>query len=210
MKLAELAATATVASCAALMPSVASADSHLHVDATSDVVRYDSRDSPPTAVPDRTEGDIRSIRVTHLDRTLRVALNFRQLSRTGIRKDATLRIRTDQGLREIRIYATSATWRGGHDIADGRRYEVSCKGLTHSWDYERNKLLVVVPRRCLESPHWVRVAARITMLDETEEQTARSASPQPFAPFYFDNPRSGRAPEEPFRATPIYGPRVYR
>lgn len=158
MKLTRALGATAAASALALMPGVAHADTDVHTDFTGDVVSLDFGDEGEdwTPQPTRTEGDIVSTRVSHLDRKVRIKIRFAELSRTGRGANQYLVLRSDKGKRYLLIDSSGGKWAGRTRFTNANDDKVPCTGISHKIDYVANTVLAVVPRTCLGNPRWVR------------------------------------------------------
>jgi hypothetical protein len=195
----KLALTAAAVAVLVLAPTAAHAESKVHRDPAGDVASFnlsdsnpDSEDFTPTPAPTQSDGDITSIRVTHLARTVRVSLAFHELNRSGLGKFFEYRVRSNKGVRDLEVSAFSGSWAGDHSLTDNDGDNVRCKGIRHRIDYVRNTALVVIPRSCLGDPRWVRVAAVSGSV--AEDHTT----------FFIDDARSSNYFGEKY----VYGPKV--
>lgn len=148
-----LAATALLA-----LPTAAHADSAVGLDAKGDVQYVTSADtSTAVAAPDRTQGDISAVKITHGANKVRVLLRFRELNRAGF-IEHDFYFRTASRVRTLSVESETGSWSGRATMRNGRGTKVRCN-LTRTIDYSANTVLVVVPRTCLGDPRWVRVGA---------------------------------------------------
>lgn len=183
-----LAATALLA-----LPTAAHADSAVGLDARGDVQYVTSTDtSTVVAAPDRTQGDISAVKITHGTNNVRVLLRFRELNRSGFIEHDYL-FRTANRVRILSIEAKAGSWNGRATMRNGHGIKVRCS-VTRTIDYAANTVLVVVPRSCLGDPRWVRVGAgTITSYDGSK--------------IFFDD---GGRPAGPLGDNLTLSPRVYR
>lgn len=149
-----------------LLPTAAQAAVELHRDATGEVVSAIGREDPRyDPAPAQARGDIASIRVAHLDRSVRVLMHYRALNASGQSASHGFAIRTATGLRFIDIRARPGRWAGVRRFQNANGALVPCRGISHTIDYARNSVLLVVPRSCLGNPRWVRVAGYSAILE---------------------------------------------
>lgn len=181
-----------------LVAAPASADTKVRTDPRRDV-RFVAMDDeggfggPSTAIPERRQGDITSLRVTHGSRTITATLTFRALRREGTHLH-WFQLRAPRRTVDIFLQADRENWRGSqliYELGDEDN-EFTCR-FTHRIDYRADTVTVVVPRRCLLRPAFVRVGAETTV----ESGTHR---------FYDKAPQRGGS----YHAGPPRGPRVYR
>jgi hypothetical protein len=175
----------------ALQPAIANADSFTHIDSVGDLMQapVGSTDFQPD--PSRLEGDTASIRVSHLARTVRVKVRYRQLSRVGGAAHVFV-FRTDKGIRQLTVLAGPGNWRGSLTFVNGSNKKVRCN-ISGGIDYVANTVLTVIPRSCLGNPRWVRVGALAVTVDTNKVA-------------HYDDARSSTISD----ATPIFGPKVRR
>ncbi|GAB2865470.1 hypothetical protein [Nocardioides pacificus] len=151
----------------ALAAAPASADSHVVRDAARDV-RSQGIDDDVIRRPEptRTEGDVRSLRVTHGPRNVRLTLRLARLTRVPAAGVVhVFALRTDEGRRaDLGIYVAKRDWQGERmwSVEDRDR---ACRGLRTRVDYRADTVRAVVPRRCLSNPAWIRVGGGHGMLD---------------------------------------------
>lgn len=203
MKLTHALAATLTAGTLVLAPGTAHAESKYHLDPAGDMGKltqdmYDDEDAQPIPGPERAESDIRSIRVTHLARNVRVAMTYRALNRVGLVKFIGVRVVSDTGVREIDVTADDANWRGVREVVNGAGKAVRCAGLTHHLDYGADKVLFVIPRTCLAHPRWVRVAGFTGVIAHTGNTQV------PGFTTYIDDARSSNY----WGAAPVAGPKV--
>jgi len=194
MKLTHTAGAIAAAATLVLAPAVAHADTDVHTDFTGDVVStsFSSNTEEWTPEPTRTEGDIVSTRVSHLDRKVRIKIKLAALSRTGRGWDFYYVLRTNIGKRYLDLDATRGRWAGKPRLTNANDKTVSCTGLSRSIDYVNDAVLVVIPRSCLGNPRWVRVGIGSIGLGSTK--------------VFVDDART----QGNIYNLPVLGPRVYR
>lgn len=165
MKLVRSAVLVTAAAAVSLMPTAALADTSGHRDATGDLmsVAYDPAtgnvtDSPSTAEPTKTLGDISKVGVVHSDRTVKITLRFRDLSAAGFEQVHEFAIASPNRNRLVYVVAYPGHWGGKATMRTPHGKKVSCS-LHHRIDYGHNTVTVKVPRSCLGRPKVVKVGA---------------------------------------------------
>jgi len=182
------------ASALVLVPLPAHAQSVTTHDAAHDVMSqglYDDVAENPE--PQRVEGDALAMRVKHGPHDVRVTLRSAKLTRTR-KLDAVhvFTFRTDEGRHaELSVYVTKMHWQGQQmwSVNDRTR---TCHGLRSHIDYGRATVRVVVPRRCLSNPRWVRAGGGSGFLQGSK--------------LYADDVNlNGKVGDEP-----TFGPRVLR
>jgi hypothetical protein len=155
-----------VAATFALAPSAASADSVTRRDAVGDVAQTPVGTIAYAPAPARSQGDIRSTKVAHA-RAIWVIIRFRELSTNTNGNFHRIGIRSDRRTRFIEIDAFPGRW-DGHAVTTTKRGRVVPCGVRHHIDYDRNRIVVRVPRGCLGRPTWVRVGIRSTVAGATK------------------------------------------
>lgn len=170
MKVSRSAAVVLTAVLVALVPGLAHADLRTYSDPAGDVQYYVNSDPtnvpPPVAAPTRTNGDITVVRVTNGTSAVRVVAYFRALPRAGQFHGHVFRFVTGTFERKLQIAAGPESplgWTGKTDMftTSGRR--VSC-GTTHLLDYAHRRLILNVPRSCLNNPAFIKVGVATVML----------------------------------------------
>lgn len=156
-----LTASLGLATAAALVlaPLPAFAEVHTVKDAAHDVVSQDvEQNLAEQPEPTRDEGDALAMRVKHGKRAVRVNLQMAQLTRDA--KASTVHVvslRTNEGRRaELYLYVSGQRWQGERMWSVGNK-DRRCRGLRTHIDYDNATVRVVIPRRCLSDPRWVRV-----------------------------------------------------
>lgn len=175
---------ALVAAAAAALTIVpvtaATAQTYRHTDTTHDLQSVDlssSSDFTFTPTPDATEPDVKSIRISHGPRRVSVAMRFTDLTKTATKTAYEVEVRTNEHLlRTVDLEAGPQTWRGRQSFSSSRG-ALRCKGLTHSIDYDTNVVSISIPRYCLSTPRWVKVAAMAA--DEVVATTSPTDGSQP-------------------------------
>ena len=93
----------------------------------------------------------------HRARAVTASLTFLDLRRVQS-KDFDVRVRTGAGTYRAIVSTDAEHPEGRHRLIDRSESRVACPGLTHEVDYGADTVRVRVPRTCLGSPPWVRVA----------------------------------------------------
>jgi hypothetical protein len=162
MRLVRAIAVLTCAVLLASIPSAAIAMRARHQDAVGDAARSPIGVNAYTPSPRAVEGDIKSIRVVHAQRTVWIRVRFRELSTTTNGNFHLVGIRSDRRDRSIELDALPGHWDGGTVVRNAHGQTVSCR-VRHRIDYDLNQLRIGVPRSCLGKPSWVRVGVRTTV-----------------------------------------------
>lgn len=152
--------------CMALGSLPAHAEVVRTVDAAHDVVSIAADgEGAPTPTPDRAQGDVLGIRIAHGTRAIRVSMRVSDLMRDAhtdvvhVFSFRTARIRrAELGL------VVAAGDRQGERSWISKGSARTCSGLRTHIDYRADRVHVVVPRRCLENPSWVRVGGGVGYL----------------------------------------------
>ena len=111
-----------------------------------------------TASGARVNVDLVGVAVHHLRRDVVVKASYADLRRVGPRFGLTVDLRTDrhQGRHVSLVAGRSDNWRGRTILLGSRRREVACVHRHTRVSYARNAVWIVLPRRCLKNPRWVR------------------------------------------------------
>lgn len=170
MKHARSAAVVLMAVLVVMLPGVAHADIRTHSDPAGDVQYYLNSDPsnipPPVAAPTRTHGDITVVRITNGTSTVRVVVYFRSLPRAGQFHGHVFRFVTGTFERKLQIAAGPEAprgWTGKSDMFTTSGNRVAC-GMTHLLDYSHRRLILNVPRSCLNHPAFIKVGVGTIML----------------------------------------------
>jgi len=132
-------------------------------DAVGDVWRSPIGSSAYVPAPTRIEGDILSSRVSHGPHAIWIGIRLRDLTTTSQGNFTKLSLQSDRRFRTVEIDAFPGHWDGTAVTTTARGRAVGC-AVTHRIDYDRNRIVVRVPRACLgRHPAWVRVAIRTTV-----------------------------------------------
>lgn len=169
-------------------PAAASAGVLVHRDPAGDVVRSPVGSNVGSPVPAQAHGDIVLIRVAHARRAIWIQVRFRELTDTSNGNFHVIAIQTRWRTRTVALDAFPGHWEGSTTTTDAHGRVVAC-AVGHRIDYDRNRVMVRVPRSCLGKPKWVRVGVRSTVAGSTYA--------------YTDDARSRGLP-----AGPVYGPRI--
>lgn len=137
--------------------STAHAADWVHVDPAGDVAKatYSETQEDPgfTAAPEERRIDVRRVRVVH--RSTQVLVKFKTREALPGRDFAIFaEIKTPDaryGVERVSLFGESDT-----TFTKGTRAR-SCRGLKVTIDRPARTATISVPRRCLESPRWVRV-----------------------------------------------------
>lgn len=185
-----LAATAATAALV-LAPAAAIADSNTHADATGDVVSVKAPNTI-TAQPAQVRGDITSIRVSHLKRSVQVVVRFRDLSPSGDGAGHYFALKSNKTVRYVDVEAGAGMWRGDQTVYNAKNKKTSCRGLTHRIDYTANTVTLRMPSSCLGSNlRWVR-AAEYSIVSENGTVFADDARTTGFIDGTFYGPKVRR------------------
>jgi hypothetical protein len=173
-------------------PATALAENRAWRDATGDVAQSRVGSNVYVPAPTQVQGDIVRTRVAHTARAIWIQVRFRDLTTTTNGNFHLVAIRSDRRVRSIEVNAFPGHWEGAATMRTQQGVAVAC-AVTHRLDYDRNRLLLRVPRTCVgRKSSWVRVGVRSTVAGTTS--------------VYADDARTTGA----VGATPRYGPRVYR
>lgn len=146
------------------VPAPASAARRVDRDASHDMIRTDAHGRRHPA-PSRSSGDIVEVRVIHAPTTVRVSVRYRDLARRG-EKVIVVGVGTPRVFAGALVFHPTARqqhpeptrtyWGSGEDWP--------CARATGRIDYRHARVLVQVPRRCLDKPHRVHVMSMIARL----------------------------------------------
>lgn len=144
----------------ALPATSAFADKLVKTDATGDVLKSDENGENPA--PDQAQGDIVRTAIIHGPSNVTVKIAHRQLDKVG-RIVTYIAVKSDKGrsaYRSITVVAAPTTYYGKVRVENANGRKVTCR-TTRSLDYAANITTLTIPRRCLGSPRWVRVAVGV-------------------------------------------------
>jgi hypothetical protein len=151
-------------------PGAASAEVLVHRDAPGDVARSPVGAAVFTPAPTQVDGDIVYSRVAHARRAIWIQVRYRDLQMAGNGNFHVVAIKTRWRLRTIEVDAFPGHWEGRESMTDALGQAVAC-AVTHRIDYDRNRLVLRVPRSCLGKPRWVQVGIRSTVAGVTDAFT---------------------------------------
>jgi hypothetical protein len=143
-------------------PGVSSADVLQHRDAIGDVARAPVGTNTYSPVPDQAHGDIVATRVVHAKRAIWVQIRLRVLTTRSNGNFHLVSVKTRWRTRNVEIDAFPGHWDGSATTTDGRGRPVTC-AVMHRINYDRQRVMVRIPRSCLGAPPWVRVGIRTTV-----------------------------------------------
>ena len=66
-----------------------------------------------------------------------------------------------KGYGAVFVSAEPGRWKGRSQLVDEQFGQVRCRGLRHRIDYATEKVVMSVPRSCIDKPRWVRVAMAV-------------------------------------------------
>jgi hypothetical protein len=145
-----------------LTPGPALADRATQRDPVGDVARAPIGSNIYTPIPTQIEGDITATRVVHAPRAVWIRVKFRELTASTNGNFHLVGIKSDRRFRLVTLNAFPGHWDGAAVTTNARGRAISC-GVAHHLDYDRNLLIVKMPRSCLGKPDWVRVGTRSTV-----------------------------------------------
>jgi hypothetical protein len=86
-----------------------------------------------------------------------VTTQWADLQKIGDRGELTVQFRTNEGLYASGwVLFTPKKWKGRSAVAEDRGPKISC-GVSHSADYQKDRVVLKVPRKCLSGPKWIKV-----------------------------------------------------
>lgn len=192
MKLRTLLVTVIAVAWTLLTPP-AFADRLVKADASGDVIKADQ--TGEVIDPERADGDIIRTTITHGTGNVKIKIAYRELAKVG-RGFIFVAVKSNKGrsaYRNFTITTAPNKYYGTVRVENANGKKATCR-TTHTVDYAANTALLVIPRRCLGSPRWVRVAVG-TVTAQNSLQLA-----------YVDDARgNGTAGEnDPFFSTKIF------
>lgn len=179
------------------LSSAALAASTTAPDAAGDVVGYTGfdrteQDPVATPAPDRTNGDITSIRSVHFGRRVAVKVSYADLTKTGDATVTFLRIVTNEGLgRNMFVAAGPGGWARGQARLENRRGTKQKCRTGHTIDYDTNTITMRVPRTCLSNPRWVRIGFETATVEDGGDSVFFDDALRDSAPSPEDQPTLG-------------------
>lgn len=141
-------------------PLTAQAETVRIRDARGDMFRDDTprRNDGYRAAPRQRRSDIRNVSFRHTGRRLVVRAKLAELQRTGDGSALSMRLRTNErrwrGVHLAVGRAEAGRWRGSVLMFRRNGTRVDC-ATAHDVDYDRNVMVVRIPRACLSDPRWV-------------------------------------------------------
>lgn len=144
----------------------ASAGVLVHRDPAGDVARSPVGSNAYAPDPAQVAGDIVATRVVHARLAIWIQIRFRELVDHGNGNFHLIGIKTPWRARTIELDALPGHWEGTATMTDAHGRAVAC-AITHRISYDRNRVMLRVPRVCLGAPRWVRVGIRSTVAGAT-------------------------------------------
>lgn len=136
----------------------------------------------PTA--DTTRGVVRHGRFNVV-----VRMTYTNLRRVDPQSySAVIRSRRQYGA--VFVSAGPGRWKGRHQLVGGDYSPVRCTRLSHSIDYDAERVVVSVPRSCLGRPRWVRAGLQSFMFRGETEEDFQEITDNPHS----DGPEGGLTP----------------
>lgn len=148
------------------LPATADAGVLVHRDPAGDVARSAVGSNLYAPDPAQVSGDIVATRVVHARLALWIQIRFRDLVDRGNGNFHLIGIKTPWRSRTIELDALPGHWEGTSTMTDAHGRVVAC-AVTHRISYDRNRVMLRVPRICLGAPRWVRVGIRSTVAGAT-------------------------------------------
>jgi hypothetical protein len=149
------AVTATVAVLPLVAPSAFAAKLTLH-DARHDMWVIEEGSTEPDPAPGARIGDFVHTTFRHADRRVVIRSKFLELKRTGKRFVVWVDMRDQNGTETIAGVRTSPRNRAGRTLLfTSRGRDIPCN-VQHRVNYARNVVWIGIPRRCLNTPRWLR------------------------------------------------------
>jgi hypothetical protein len=173
-------------------PAAAVADVRTWRDPVGDMAQSRVGSNAYEPAPTQVQGDIVRTRVAHAKRAIWIQVRLRELTTTTNGNFHLVTVKSDRRARTIEIDAFPGHWEGTATVRNQRGVVVAC-AVSHRLDYDRNRLMLRVPRTCVgKKAPWVRVGVRSTVAGTTW--------------VYADDARATGT----VGPMPRYGPRVYR
>ena len=148
------------------------------------------------SAPRNRTTDITRLTVRHNADTVAFDVRVRDLTETITRSVVAL-IKTPEGLRVVFVESMSFSGVFKQSALAGKRLG-TCPRLRKELDYAANVVRIVVPRRCLGNPDWVRVGLQM------------STSSQSFRHLAYDQMFVGRLHRKDLTSRPQLSRRIYR
>lgn len=143
-------------------PGSAYAGVLVHRDPVGDMARSPVGTNAYLPAPNQVHGDITATRVVHARRAIWIQIRLRELDTTGNGNFHQVSIRTQWRTRNVEVDAFPGHWEGTASVTDAHGRPVAC-AVTHRIDYDRNRVMMRVPRVCLGTPRWIQVGIRTTV-----------------------------------------------
>jgi hypothetical protein len=162
-------AASLVAACVVLclQPVTAQADVRRQRDAVGDVAQSRVGTNVYTPAPTQVAGDITLTYVSAARRAVWVQLKLRDLTPNGNGNFTLISVQTHRRVRNVEIDAFPGHWEGRAAVTNPRGRPVPCP-VTHRIDYDRNRILLRMPRTCVgKAAQWVRVGVRTVVAGTT-------------------------------------------
>ena len=131
------------------------ADRVVHRDARHDVLRFSEADDDGIRVPKVRDPDVRRVLIAHRKHRVLIRLHFANIR--GHRMHLQIAELLTSGGGEYGLEAVTDP--RGNDSVDlfGDDGSVACPRLHYRIRYHRDAVNVTIPRRCLDTPSWLRV-----------------------------------------------------
>lgn len=137
------------------------AESQIRQDPTQDVIKV--IEGYPT-VPGDTKTDIRTLKSSYGDGKVRMVLDLRRLAASNYQM-------------RFRVTTPTQHWAVGYDVSSPDEPQVGlyefnprhalrggptpCEGLNHHQVADQDRIVINLPRACIDSPAWVRTGATV-------------------------------------------------
>lgn len=143
----------------------ASADTWSRGDARRDVaqVKFTKTDFGLQRAPRNRTTDLTRLTVSHQAQTISMRIRVRNLTETEGRSIIAI-LRTPQGLRAVMVETSTSSFVFKQPAIAAKRLG-NCPRLRKEFNYAANVIRIVVPRRCLGNPQWVRVGLQMSTID---------------------------------------------
>jgi hypothetical protein len=156
------------------LASPANAGGLSNVDPATDVRYYDLAQGieaaiPGTRMPAHHNGDLRRFSVRYGEKRIRVALNFRELTRTEPVLMVQGRFRFP-GSGQLNYAEAVVTATEANRSGTARMTTADC-GVQHRISYAKNRVRLSFPVRCFSSPRWLQFNAWVLTMDHKRDPT---------------------------------------
>ena len=152
--------------CAFTLAPASYADRMAHRDARHDVREYSDAHPDGAVVPRIGDPDVLRVKVAHREHRLSIVLRFAALRHNRFRTHVAT-IRTDHGHLYELDAETTASGRDRIYLTDygEESQSIACPRMRYRVDFRRDVVHASVPRRCLDTPQWLKVGVGVIRTD---------------------------------------------